>query len=56
MEGQCISPEVTVTSSKKCCITSEVARTDYRMLRNGSEEGGNVKSECDEDGNGDTNW
>jgi hypothetical protein len=44
----------------KCCIYSE---TDGDMLRNGSEEDGNVRSECEEgestdcgDGNRDIDW
>ena len=33
----------------KCCIYSEMCETDGDMLRNGSEEDGNVRSECGED-------
>jgi hypothetical protein len=33
---------------KKCCISSAVDGTDDDMLRNGSEEDGNVMSECEE--------
>jgi hypothetical protein len=44
---QRISPEVTVWSFKKCCISSAVEETDH-MLWNDSEEGGHVKSECEE--------
>ena len=46
---------------KKCCISNE--GTDSDMLWNGSEEGGNVRSECEEDegtdcedGDSDTDW
>jgi hypothetical protein len=60
MAWQRISPEVTRTSFK-CCKSSAVDGTD--MLWNGSEEDGDVRSECDkdedtdcEDGNGDSDW
>ena len=43
---QCITPEVTVKGFKKCCISSAVDGTDGDMLWNGSEEGGDVRSEC----------
>ena len=33
----------------KCCIYSEMCETDGDMLRNGIEEDGNVRSECEED-------
>ena len=33
----------------KCCICSALNETDDDMLWNGSEEDGNVKSECEED-------
>jgi hypothetical protein len=46
----------------KCCIYSEMGETD-NTLRNGSEGGGNVRSECEEDegtdredGDSDTEW
>jgi hypothetical protein len=42
---QCISPELTVKGLKKCCIYSAMAGTDD-MLWIGSEEDGNVRSEC----------
>jgi hypothetical protein len=42
---QCLSPEVTV----KCCISSAVDGTDDDMLRDGSEEDGTVRRECEED-------
>jgi len=44
-----ISPEVTVKGFQKCCISSAVDWTDDNMLWNGSEDDGNVRSECDED-------
>jgi hypothetical protein len=57
-----ISPEVTVKGFKKCCISSAVDGTDD-TLRKGSEEDGNVRSECEEDegtncedGESGTNW
>ena len=47
---------------KKCCISNAVDETDD-MLWNGSEEDGNVSSECEqdegtdcEDGDSDTDW
>jgi len=58
----CISPEVTVKDFKKCCISNAVDGTDDDMLCNGSEEDGNVRSECGEDegiaedGDSDTDW
>ena len=57
---QHISPEVTVKGFKKCCISKTM---DDDMLQNGSEEYGNVWSECEEeegtdceDGNSGTDW
>jgi len=44
-----ISPEVTVKGVKKCCISNAVDETDDDMLWKGSEEDGNVRSECKED-------
>ena len=44
-----ISPEVTVKGFKKCCISNAVDGNENDMLWNGSEEDGNVKSECEED-------
>ena len=48
---------------KKCCISNAVDEADDDMLRNGSEEDGNVRSECEEDevtdcegGDSDTDW
>jgi hypothetical protein len=46
---QCISPEVTVKGFKKCCISNAVDGTDDDLLWNDSEEGGSVRSECEED-------
>jgi hypothetical protein len=43
-----------VKSLKKCCISNAVDETDDGMLLNGSEEYGNVWSECKEDGDSDT--
>jgi hypothetical protein len=37
-----------VKAFKKCCISCAVDETDD-MLLNGSEEDGNVRSECEED-------
>ena len=34
---------------KKCCISNAVDGTDDYMFWNGSEEDGDVKSECEED-------
>ena len=36
---QCISPEVTMQSFKKCCISTAVNETDDDILWNGSEDG-----------------
>jgi len=41
--------EVTVKGFKKCCISNAVDGTDDYMFWNGSEEDGDVKSECEED-------
>jgi hypothetical protein len=48
---------------KKCCISNAMDETDDDMLWNDSEEGGNVRSECEEDedtdcedGDSDTVW
>ena len=47
MVWQCISLAVILKGFKKCCISSAVDGTDGDdMLWNGSEEGGNVRSEC----------
>jgi hypothetical protein len=54
---------VTVKGFEKCCISSAVDETDDYMLWKGSEEDGNVKSECEEeegtdceDGDSDMCW
>ena len=59
---QCISTGVSVKGSK-CCVSSAMDGTDDDMLWNGSEEDGNVSSECgedegtdSEDGDSDTDW
>ena len=49
MAWEHISPEVTVKGLKKCCLSKAMDGTDDDMLWNGSEEDGNVKSECEED-------
>jgi hypothetical protein len=63
MVWQRISPEVTVKGFRKCCICSALDETDNDMLWNGSEEDGNIRSECEEDedtdcdnGDSDTDW
>jgi len=61
---QCFSPEVTVMGFKKCCVSNGMDGTNVDMLWNGSEEVGNVRSECEEDaagtdcedGDSDTDW
>jgi len=57
---RCIS---TVKCFKKCCISTAVDGTDDDMLWNGSEQDGNIRSECVEDedtdcegGECDTDW
>jgi hypothetical protein len=40
---------MTVKDFKECWISSKVDKTDDDILWNGSEEDGNVKSECEED-------
>ena len=42
------SPEVTVKGFKKCRISTAVDETG-EVLWNGSEEDGNVRSQCEED-------
>jgi len=49
---QHISPEVSVKGFKKCCTSNGTDGTDDDRLWNGSEEDGNVTSECEKDGNG----
>ena len=46
---QCISPKFIVKGFKKCRISNVVDGTDGDMLWNGSEEEGNVRSECEDD-------
>jgi hypothetical protein len=46
---QRVSPEVTVKGFKKCCVSNAMDGTDCDMLWNGSEEDGDVRSECEED-------
>ena len=48
---------------KQCCVSNAVDGTDDDMLWNGSEEYGNVSSECEKDkgtdckdGDSDTDW
>ena len=48
---------------EKCCTSNAVDGTDDDMWWNGSEEGGNVRGECEEDagtdcedGQSDTDW
>jgi hypothetical protein len=60
---QCISPEENVKGFKMCCVSNAVDQTDDVRLWNGSEEDGNVRSECEggegtdcEYGYGDTVW
>jgi len=63
MVWQRTSPEITVTSFKKCYISNAVDGTDDDMLWNGSEEDRDVRSVCEEDegtdyegGDSDTDW
>ena len=46
---QCISPDVTVRSSLKRCISNAADGTNDDMLWNDGEADGNVSSECKED-------
>jgi len=62
-DHQCISAEVTVKGFNKCYISNALDGADSDMLWNGSEEDGNVRSECEEgdgtdceDGDSDTGW
>jgi hypothetical protein len=48
-----VSPKMTVKGFKKCCISNAVDGIDDDMLRNGSEEYGDVRSGCKEDENTD---
>jgi len=52
-----------VKGVKNCCVSNIVDGTDNDMLWNGSEEHGNVRSECEADeasdcadGDSDTDW
>jgi len=54
---------VTVKGFKKCCVSNGMDGTDDDMLWNGSEQDGNIRSECAEDkgtdcedGDSDTDW
>jgi len=40
MAWQCISPEMTVKGSRKCCVSDTVNGTDGVMLWNGTAESG----------------
>jgi len=62
MAWQYISPEVTVKGFK-CCIANTMDEIDDDKLRNSSEEGGNVRSDTEEDedtdcedGNSNSDW
>ena len=46
---QHISPQVIVKGFKQCYTSNAVDGIDDDMLWNGSEEHGNVRSECEED-------
>jgi hypothetical protein len=46
---QCLSPEVTVKGFKNCCILNVVDGTYDDTLWSGSVDGGNVRSESEED-------
>ena len=43
----CYLVSVTVKGFKKCCISNAVDEADDDMLWNGSEEDGDVQSECE---------
>jgi hypothetical protein len=52
-----------VKTFKKCCIPNGVDGTEGDMLWNGGDEGGDVRSECEEDegtdfedGDSDNDW
>jgi predicted PolB exonuclease-like 3'-5' exonuclease len=49
MAWQCISPELTVTDFKMCCIFNAMDETDDDMMWNVNEEEGYVRFECEED-------
>jgi hypothetical protein len=46
MEWQSMSPAVTLKGFKLCCISSAVDGADDGMLCDGSDEVGNIRSEC----------
>ena len=48
MAWQRVLPEVTVMGFKKCCTSNAVDGTADDVLWNGSEEDGNVRSECED--------
>jgi len=48
-----VSPEVIVKGFKKCCVFTAMYAG---MLWNGSEEDGDVRSKCEQDGYSDTDW
>ena len=54
---------MTVEVFKKCCISNAVDGTEDDMLRNGCDDNGDVRGECQEDegtdcedGDSDTDW
>ena len=49
MAWQRISPEVTVKSFEKCCLSNAMDKSADDIFWNGSEEDGNVRSECEAD-------
>jgi len=48
-----MSPEIVVKGFKKFCV---YAAMYAGMLWNGSEEDGDVRSECEQDADSDTDW
>jgi hypothetical protein len=62
MAWQHIPLEVIVKGVEKFCISCTLDETDDNMLWNGSEEDGNVRNECEDegsecaDGDTDTDW
>jgi hypothetical protein len=53
---QHILPEMTVEGFKKCHLSNAMDHTDDDMLWYGSEGDRNVRIECVEDGDSDTDW
>ena len=49
MAWQSVLPEVIVKGFMKCWMSSAAEETDDDMFWNGSEEDGDVRSECEED-------